>query len=331
MSETLLSIIIPVYNTEPYLQECLESIIEQSLSNYEVIIINDGSTDSRQLIIDEYIETYNNFKSIFQTNSGQSVARNRGIESAKGKYLYFFDSDDKLSDNFSKIIDKYVANENLDAIFFDGEVFLSKDFLDTNELNNYTYKRQKSRGFFNFGYELFDKLIEEKEFYVSPCLYIVRKDVVVNNNLFFLEGLIHEDELFTSQLMFYLERVVHTNDVGFLRRLRPNSTMTTADKSKSFKAYVKVLEELSLFYSAFNFPKSSNKKYMLDRMEQLYLKCLELKERVSIDQSKHYENRVRLLGKQNKYFGFIGWVASLNYSIGFFLFRVKNKLQTMRR
>ncbi|MDT2767631.1 hypothetical protein P7G58_01945 [Globicatella sulfidifaciens] len=100
---------------------------------------------------------------------------------------------------------------------------------------------------------------------------------------------------------------------------------------KSVELFVKIKEELSLFYATFNFPTSSNKKHMHRRMEQLYLKCIELNKKVSTDQAKHYEDRMRLLGKKNKYFGFIGWVATLNYSIGFFLFRVKNKLETMRR
>ena len=91
-----LSIIIPVYKTEQYLHRCLSSILDQDVdkSLYEVLVVNDGSPDNSQAIIDEYCAKYDNVSCLVQTNQGQSVSRNRGVELARGEYIWFLDSDD---------------------------------------------------------------------------------------------------------------------------------------------------------------------------------------------------------------------------------------------
>ena len=91
-----LTIIIPVYNVERYLPMCLESIVQQHLSDYEVIMVDDGSTDGSGAICDEFAEHYPEFRVIHNGNGGVAAARNRGIEEAKGEYILFLDSDDFL-------------------------------------------------------------------------------------------------------------------------------------------------------------------------------------------------------------------------------------------
>ena len=90
------SVIVPVYNVEPYLEKCLDSLVNQTLKNIEIICINDGSPDNSQKIIDKYKNRYSNIVSIEDTNHGQGYARNKGINLAKGKYIMFLDSDDTL-------------------------------------------------------------------------------------------------------------------------------------------------------------------------------------------------------------------------------------------
>ncbi len=90
----LISIIIPVYNVEPYLRQCLDSIFEQEADNYEVICINDGSTDGSAEILDEYAAKYLNLKVLHVANGGTAKARNLGMELAQGEYIWFVDSDD---------------------------------------------------------------------------------------------------------------------------------------------------------------------------------------------------------------------------------------------
>lgn len=123
MSYPLVSVIIPVYNVENYLKECLDSVLNQTYKNIEVIVINDGSTDKSLHILEDYSSKFNNIKIIDQENSGQSVARNKGLENAKGKYIYFLDSDDYiLPDTLKKLIKKLEMN-NLDIIRFAARPF----------------------------------------------------------------------------------------------------------------------------------------------------------------------------------------------------------------
>ena len=101
MSDNILSIpkvsiIIPIYNTAPFLRQTLDSICNQSLKELDIILINDGSTDESPNIIEEYVRKDNRIKHLTQPNQGQSVARNNGLQLAKGKYIYFMDSDDIL-------------------------------------------------------------------------------------------------------------------------------------------------------------------------------------------------------------------------------------------
>lgn len=94
-----LSVVVPVYNAEPYLRRCLDSIVNQNHSVFEVILINDGSSDMSGMICDKYAERYDFVKCIHQKNSGVNIARKVGIESAKGKYVTFVDADDEIPDN----------------------------------------------------------------------------------------------------------------------------------------------------------------------------------------------------------------------------------------
>src|SRR5690554_4196064 len=105
-TKPLISIITPVFNSQDFLSKCINSVIKQSLLNFELILINDGSTDNSGIICDEYAKKYTQIKVIHQDNQGVSVARNRGMYESKGEWLFFLDSDDFLSeDSFSTIKD----------------------------------------------------------------------------------------------------------------------------------------------------------------------------------------------------------------------------------
>lgn len=113
MEDYFLSFIVPAYNTSNYISECIASLEEQDCSDYEIIIIDDGSTDNTQEICKKYCQKYNNIKLICQANKGGSRARNVGIQKAKGKYIWFVDSDDKIEKN---ILNKIKKNSDTDFI-----------------------------------------------------------------------------------------------------------------------------------------------------------------------------------------------------------------------
>lgn len=113
------SIIIPVYNQEIYLRECLESVVSQNDCNYEVILVNDGSTDKSDTICREFVKKYSNFRYIYQENAGLGGARNTGLANARGKYLFFLDSDDAIQPSCIGKLFEYAEENAADIVYFD--------------------------------------------------------------------------------------------------------------------------------------------------------------------------------------------------------------------
>lgn len=231
-----ISVIMPVYNTQSYIREALESILNQSKNNIEFIIINDGSTDESHDIIKEYINTYTNIVYLEQINKGQGAARNAGLKYARGSYIYFMDSDDILQNNALEVLYDQCCTYDLDMILFDGESFYDEDYISEGK-ESFKYTRNKTyNGVYN-GAMLLDELIDNKDYYVSPCLYMFKREIVVQKGLCFPEGIIHEDELFTFELYLHANKVKHISEVFFKRRIRGNSTMTSNNYAKSFQGY----------------------------------------------------------------------------------------------
>ena len=126
-NQALISVIIPVYNVEEYLRECIDSVLNQTFSDFEVILVNDGSTDSSGEICDEYVEKDERVTVIHQKNGGLSVARNIGLSEANGKYVYFLDSDDYISENALATLLNIAENDSSDIVFFDAVSFTDTD------------------------------------------------------------------------------------------------------------------------------------------------------------------------------------------------------------
>ena len=149
----LLSIIIPVYNVEPYLRECLDSVFSQDLTDCEVIAVNDGSTDGSRSILEEYKVNHSEFFSVIdKTNGGQSSARNLGVNYAMGDYFYFMDSDDYLKPNAIGSIRQAVdASEGADVIYLDCIVDDRGQRLGKHKVKN--VPRMDFRSFFQFAYD----------------------------------------------------------------------------------------------------------------------------------------------------------------------------------
>lgn len=129
-----ISVIIPIYNSEKYLKECIESVLDQNYLDLEIILIDDGSTDNSKLICEEYVQTYDNIALYCQTNQGASAARNLGIKKACGEYIFFLDSDDVMCKGILKSIDKYLE-EDIDLLI--GNVIhwntrTHKKYIETN-------------------------------------------------------------------------------------------------------------------------------------------------------------------------------------------------------
>ncbi|MDO5104876.1 glycosyltransferase [Capnocytophaga sp.] len=198
-----LSIIIPVYNAEKYLDGCLSSLFEQQLSpaDFEIILVNDGSTDNSLLICSKLAEKHTNIKVFSQENQGQSVARNVGLKYARGKYIYFIDSDDYLKSGYLNTLLEIIENENLD--------FLGFRFYHTSQL--YTPSTQTE----NLQIEIEGnglQIISEHSYYNGSCWFIFERSIAPN--LFFEDGRLCEDVIFTTQLLLKVKKGrVYSNQI----------------------------------------------------------------------------------------------------------------------
>lgn len=232
-----ISVIIPVYNVEDYIGQCLDSVINQTFENIEIICVNDGSTDNSLEILNRYAEYDKRIIIINQENKGLSNARNVGIKLAIGKYIYFLDSDDFIDINaFEKLY--YIAElDKLDFVSFNYEVVC-----DDNSLNDiYLHKKKRERNIMfddiYSGFDMFEKLVLSNNYQSQVWLLFINRDFFVKTNIMFKEGILHEDNLFTFTLILSSNKVRQVSDKFYKRRVRLNSIMTNPKTFDNFFGY----------------------------------------------------------------------------------------------
>ncbi|EPC09065.1 glycosyltransferase family 2 protein [Fusobacterium ulcerans] len=237
----MVSVIIPVYNVEKYLEEALESVINQSLKDIEIIVINDGSTDRSLRIIKEYANKDKRIKIINQKNQGLSIARNMGIEKAKGKYICFMDSDDYIDLKTLEICYKKCEKYKLEMVCFDAFLFSS--------IENFKYIANYDRSFIEVnkiftGREFTRLCLKNKKNIVSSCLYFFKREILYKEKLKFYSGIQYEDNLFSTILFDKVERLMYINKQFYFRRYRENSITTQKATKKKLEDLFKVSDEL---------------------------------------------------------------------------------------
>lgn len=223
------SIVMPVLNSSAYLEEAIGSVLHQSFQDWELICIDDGSTDESLCMLlavarrDQRISVY------AQANAGQSSARNQGIHAARGQYLYFLDSDDVLGARALEALCSKADAERLDMLFFDAVPICEEGAPDGafERFSDY-YARSRRYDGVRPGPELFIDMVGNGDYVVQPCLFLTRLDHVRRNGLEFPEGMIHEDNVYTLECLLTAERASHLDQSLYIRRIRPGSTMTNA-------------------------------------------------------------------------------------------------------
>ncbi|XNJ75639.1 glycosyltransferase family 2 protein [Vibrio cyclitrophicus] len=241
----ILSIIIPAYNVEKYIDDCLSSIVQQVNinSNVEIIIINDGSTDSTLDKANCYISK-GNVRVISQNNSGQSHARNRGIQEATGDYIWFVDSDDMISLCSVGILTSLIksSNKNIDIIAFNGDYFLDNDDINFNH-EQLSYLRPKFSNDIVSQSDFFNESINKSSYFVQPCHYVFNSKLI--DDVKFVNGIIYEDNLFTTDLFIKGKRNIKViPDILYRRRIRSGSTVTSQFTQKNVISFRRVVDEL---------------------------------------------------------------------------------------
>lgn len=248
-----LSIIIPMYNAEKYIGICLDSILDSNLlkEEYEIVIVNDGSQDKSSEIAQDYASRYSNVTYLTQENQGQSTARNYGIKTCQGEYVWCVDADDKLiSAQLPKLIDALDEYENLDILAV--------------QLQNVTEEGKY------LDIECTQPLVEHNRIisgveavisgYIpsSICALIVRRELFVENDIFFVKGITHQDVELTYRLMPHAKFVMFSNLIPYLYIYHPNSTSKSLVPEKKIKYIkddiyiIKSFQKLALSYKQDN-------------------------------------------------------------------------------
>ena len=244
MNNELISIIVPIYNTEKYLHECLDSILNQSYTNFEVLLINDGSTDSSGTICQEYVERDSRFRYFEKDNGGVASARNLGLERSEGTYITFIDSDDWVEFNYLEVLytalkenDTDVAISTYKRFAQDGVFYLRSYSKENDEFLNIGKRNRNSF------LEILPKLGELDHSFYSISSKLIKREII--GNLLFDEQVSYAEDLnFFFRLYLGVESVVYVRDYTYIYRTHDAST------SQNFNE-LKALHELEIFKRMF--------------------------------------------------------------------------------
>ncbi len=215
-----IAVIIPAYNTAPWIGECLNSVVGQSRQFDEIVLINDGSTDDTESICRRYASLYDNIHLISQSNRGPSVARNVGLSNISSDYVVFLDSDDCLREDAAETLCEVAGDKEI--LFFDTTVFGDPDLYPEHDPYDRTIDLN---GAIVTGRHFFE-MIYPDNYSTNHCLAIYKTDFLKSNDLFFPEGLLYEDNYFTFACLMKADRVSFLDSKLHFRRYRPGSTVT---------------------------------------------------------------------------------------------------------
>lgn len=231
MNDILLSIIVPVYNVAKYLQKCLDSLLNQNLDvdNYEIIVVNDGSTDNSGEIARNYANQYPNIILIDQDNQGLSGARNTGIKAARGKYIQFVDSDDYLEPNVEKTLLEKIEEDDLDIFRF--------NYQNVNEEYEVFHPNKDPKRYVDYSCDVCDGLVFLNE-RLGPACYVVQfilRAELVKSVPLFKEGIYFEDVEWTPRVLTAAKRVASDSRIVYNYLVRQGSITKAQSVEKKRK------------------------------------------------------------------------------------------------
>lgn len=277
------SFIVPVYNTEKYLKKCLDSLVNQTYKDFEIIVVNDGSTDKSSNIISKYQKKYKNIIVIDKENEGLSMARNRGVQKSNGKYIIFVDSDDYVSNKLLEEVDKKI--DDSDILRFQ----IATEDEEYTKINEY-----HEEGFESMcGYDAF-KYLSSYHFVEPAWCYVIRKNYYIENKFSFKKGVYHEDFGLIPYVIYKARKVKSIDFIGYYYIQRNGSIMNNNDYKKTVKKAFDMLEQYKTMRL---FAKNINRKNNLDDYFLSYIsnsvivKARELKK----DEKKVYINELKKL------------------------------------
>lgn len=323
----LISVIVPVYNVEKYLNRCIDSILNQTLKQIEIILVDDGSTDNSPIICDEYCERYENIRVIHKENNRVSSARNDGIKIATGKYISLVDSDDWIEPNMLEEMYSKAEEFHTDITMCDlRKVGIESEYTVSQPIREGYYDKKMIEA------ELFSCLIMFENIELPPtisnCTCLFKHKFLIENNLFYDEDIHYcEDSIFGSKAMYNANGFYYMKNRYFYNYFyNPNSTTSTCNMKK-WDSYLIINQRLKEYFKDSRFDFSRQIKinmlyFTLNFLGEIGKSNLDYKEKRKLCKELFFSECVKNIFKYFK-------LPSVNYKLKIILLMIKYKMSFM--
>ena len=306
------SIIIPIYNVEKYLRECVNSVLNQTYAEIEAILVDDGSTDDSGRICDEFASKDSRVKVIHKENGGLSDARNAGMNLAQGDYLYFLDSDDYIRLDAIKRSLEVIESDNADIVCFDAET-IYEDFNDSGYREEFSRKQSYDAA---NGSKMLELQLKNNEYFSLVPLQLYNRSFLEKNKLRFKKDMMHEDELFTAIAFVRAKRISCINAQLYFRRLRANSIMSEKATKKSVSGLAccieGIVEEIN-YYPRSSTTYSALRKLVQNKLYEMYWKYYKL-DKIDRQTLRVRINEIKKVLANSSYLGSVKLFIKVNFS-----------------
>ena len=240
-----LSVVIPIYNVEAYLRQCIDSVLEQKLDDYELILVDDGSPDNSPQICDEYAEKYPQVKVIHQENGGLSAARNSGLRAAEGKYIVFIDSDDWWNPdvNVEALLALVKKHPETEMFVFAGLDYVEGEgFFDRSD----SVRALKEHAFDARSY--YKTMLEIGNLQVSAATKILSREHLIANDLFFEQGILGEDNEWMIRVLRTVNKIMILPEPLYICRCGRTGSISNTIKGKNVSDLLHIVENSIEYY-----------------------------------------------------------------------------------
>lgn len=282
----LLSVVIPVYNVELYVEDAIRSVINQDFADYEIIVINDGSTDESVTLVEKIMLKEKRIRLYHQGNQGLAATRNRGLDMASGRYIYFLDADDMLKPNVLTNIMNRIQITESELVYFPGQFLNAEGNTFTDKPDFFCFEQKTPVS----GELLFTHLTENGCYSPNVQKYIYTKKFLLHRNLRFEDGFSHEDEAFSIKALCLADKAVSFRQTLMYKRLRPNSIMSTEKALHNVQGWLQAATSIVLFSESRKLHEG-NKQFIRNRAKSMIITAKKIardinrkkKTRISID------------------------------------------------
>lgn len=309
MKKTFVSVVVPVYNVEPFLPECVESILAQTWQNYEVILVDDGSTDSSGKMCDDYARKNTRVRVIHKKNGGLSSARNAGIDIALGNYIAFVDSDDAVHPDYLKVLVEIAEGLDADLVACD---------FNKGEVCKWT-EESVPQFETRLGNDILKKMNDKDVIVTVAWNKLYHRKFFDEYGLRYPEGKIHEDMFLTPQVLRLADKMVITSQKLYFYRQRENSIMSADFSLKQLDGLEAIRFRIKLF-EKWNELQLWQKEYesLIRKSRYLYKK---MKDTIYADECKKIRNEMKSILRDPTVFNCL----SLKYKMKLFFFFIFEK------